>query len=68
MAALPARHRPALRWYTIRDHDPVLGVVDIDVVDTHGDSGPGSAWTCRARPGDPVGIRASGALYRGFQG
>ena len=64
VAALPARDRPALRWYTIRDHDPVLGVVDIDIM-THGDSGPGSAWTCRARRGDPVGIRAGGALYRG---
>ena len=64
VAALPAPDRPALRWYTIRDHDPVLGRVEIDIV-THGDSGPGSAWTCRARPGDPVGIRAGGALYRG---
>ena len=64
-----SRHddRPALRWYTIRDHDPVLGQVDIDIM-THGDSGPGSAWTCRARRGDPVGIRASGALYRGARG
>ncbi len=64
VAALPEADRPALRWYTIRDHDPVLGQVDLDIV-THGDNGPGSAWTCRARPGDPVGIRAGGALYRG---
>ncbi|MFL6168731.1 MAG: siderophore-interacting protein [Ornithinibacter sp.] len=64
VAALPEAERPALRWYTIRDHDPVLGHIDLDIV-THGDSGPGSAWTCRARPGDPVGIRAGGALYRG---
>ena len=66
VAALPAADRPALRWYTIRDHDPVLGQVDIDIM-THGDSGPGSAWTCRARRGDPVGLRASGALYRGCE-
>lgn len=64
VAAVAPAERPALRWYTIRDHDPVLGRVDIDIV-THGDSGPGSAWTCRARPGDPVGIRPSGALYGG---
>jgi NADPH-dependent ferric siderophore reductase len=66
VAALPAIDRPALRWYTIREHDPVLGRVDIDIM-THGDSGPGSAWTCRARRGDPVGIRTSGALYRGLE-
>lgn len=65
VAALPAVDRPALRWYTLREHDPVLGHVDIDIM-THGDSGPGSAWTCRARRGDPVGIRTSGALYRGL--
>jgi len=66
VAAIADADRPALRWYTIRDHDPVLGHVDIDIM-THGDSGPGSAWTCRARRGDPVGIRASGALYRGLE-
>ncbi len=66
VAELPADERPALRWYTIREQDPLAGTVDIDIV-THGDSGPGSAWTCRVRPGDPVGIRASGALYRGLE-
>jgi NADPH-dependent ferric siderophore reductase len=66
VAVLPVADRPALRWYTIRDHDPLLGQVDIDIM-THGDSGPGSAWTCRARRGDPVGLRASGALYRGCE-
>ncbi|HET6967269.1 MAG TPA: siderophore-interacting protein [Ornithinibacter sp.] len=66
VAAIPATDRPVLRWYTIREHDPVKGLVDIDIM-THGDSGPGSAWTRRVRPGDPVGIRTSGALYRGFE-
>ncbi|MBM6401696.1 siderophore-interacting protein [Phycicoccus sonneratiae] len=66
VAALPEEDRPALRWYTIREHDPARGRLDIDVV-THGDSGPGSAWATRARRGDPVGIRTSGALYRGFE-
>lgn len=66
VAAIPERDRPALRWYTIRDQDPLAGTVDIDIM-THGDSGPGSAWTCRARAGDEVGIRAGGALYRGLE-
>lgn len=66
VAAIAAADRPGLRWYTIREHDPLRGRVDIDIV-THGDSGPGSAWTCRARPGDVVGIRAGGALYRGLE-
>lgn len=66
VAGLPPADRPALRWYTIRDHDAVRGTVDIDVL-THGDSGPGSAWACRARVGDPVGIRTCGALYRGVE-
>lgn len=66
VAAIAADVRPALRWYTIRDHDRARGRVDIDIM-THGDSGPGSAWTCRVRRGDPVGICTSGALYRGFE-
>ena len=66
VGTLAQADRPTLRWYTIRDHDPVLGQVQIDIM-THGNSGPGSAWTCRARRGDPVGIRPGGALYRGFE-
>lgn len=66
VAAIRDEDRPGLRWYTIRDHDPLRGRVDIDIM-THGESGPGSAWTCRARPGDAVGIRACGALYRGLE-
>ena len=64
VAAVPEPDRPALRWYTIRDHDPVRGRVEIDIM-THGDSGPGSAWTCRVRPGDPVGIRAAARCTAG---
>ncbi|MGL5864863.1 MAG: siderophore-interacting protein [Dermatophilaceae bacterium] len=66
LAELPASVRPDLRWYTIRSHDRAAARVDVDIV-THGDSGPGSAWACRVRPGDPVGLRASGALYRGLE-
>lgn len=64
VAALPSPTRPDLRWYTLRAHDPAARTVDVDVV-THGDTGPGSAWAVRVRPGDPVGLRAFGALYRG---
>ena len=66
IAELPEDERPDLRWYTIRSHDPAAARIEVDIV-THGDSGPGSAWTCRARRGDPVGFRASGALYRGLE-
>ena len=61
---LPATDRPDLRWYTVRHHDRDHGRIDVDVV-THGDSGPGSAWTLRARPGDEVGFHCGGALWRG---
>ncbi len=65
IAAIPEDVRPDLRWYTIRSHDRAAGRIDVDIV-THGDSGPGSAWTVRASVGDPAGFRASGALYRGL--
>jgi NADPH-dependent ferric siderophore reductase len=66
IADLAENDRPDLRWYTIRAHDRVAGRIEVDIV-THGDSGPGSAWTVRAAPGDRVGFRASGALYRGLE-
>lgn len=66
VADIPDGDRPDLRWYTIRSHDPLAGRIDVDIV-THGDSGPGSAWTMRARPGDVAGFRGSGALYRGHE-
>ena len=46
IAAIPEDVRPDLRWYTIRSHDRAAGRIDVDIV-THGDSGPGSAWTVR---------------------
>lgn len=64
VARIAEPERPDLRWYTIRSHDPARGRIDVDIV-THGDSGPGSAWTVRARSGDRAGFRGSGALYRG---
>lgn len=65
IADIPQDDRPDLRWYTIRSHDPAAARIEVDIV-THGDSGPGSAWTVRAAAGDRVGFRASGALYRGL--
>lgn len=62
VAEIPDEDRPALRWYTVRRHDPVAGTVDVDIV-THGTSGPGSAWALSATPGDRVGFRQCGALF-----
>ena len=62
VSALPAERRPELRWYTIRKFRPARHEIDVDVV-THGDSGPGSRWIRRARPGDTVGIFTCPALW-----
>lgn len=66
IADMPEGERPNLRWYTIRAHHAVNRTIDVDVV-THGDSGPGSAWACAAQPGDRVGFRSGGALFRGHE-
>ena len=66
IAAMPEDEQPDLRWYTVRELRPEVGEIDVDIV-THGESGPGSAWALRAAPGDVVGFRSSGALYRGFE-
>lgn len=63
IAAMPEHQRPELRWYTVAEHRPALGELDVDVV-LHGDAGPGTAWARRATVGDPVGFRSGGALYR----
>lgn len=56
-----ARRLPVdVRWYTIRR---LRGAdMDIDIV-VHGDSGPGTAWALRARPGDSVGVRFHGHCH-----
>lgn len=66
IADMAEAERPNLRWYTIRAHHAVNRTIDVDIV-THGDSGPGSAWACAARPGDRVGFRSGGALFRGHE-
>ncbi|WP_163510766.1 siderophore-interacting protein [Fodinicola acaciae] len=53
--AMPAAVRPPMRTYTIRNHRPEAGEVDVDFV-LHGDTGPASSWAGRARAGDRVVI------------
>ncbi len=62
VAALPEDTRPDLRWYTIRKLDKDKKLIDVDVV-THGDSGPGSRWIRRARPGTTAGMFTCPALW-----
>jgi NADPH-dependent ferric siderophore reductase len=58
----PKARRPWVRNYTIRAFRPAEREVDIEVA-VHGDTGPGSAWAGRARPGDPAGIFDEGISY-----
>ncbi len=51
-ALLPTA-RPRLRRYTIREHRPELGEVDMDFV-LHGPEQLASGWAERVRPGDEV--------------
>lgn len=60
---LPQESRPAVRWYTVRDHRPDIGEVDVDVV-THGDAGPGSAWVLRAEVGSAAAFQTGTSAYR----
>jgi NADPH-dependent ferric siderophore reductase len=50
---------PVYRKYTIRTIDAASGRLAIDFV-LHGDTGPGSAWAARARPGDVIGMIGPG--------
>jgi NADPH-dependent ferric siderophore reductase len=58
----PKSRRPWVRNYTVRDHRPADGELDIEFA-LHGDDGPASAWAARARPGDPAGIIEEGYSY-----
>ncbi|GAA1182402.1 siderophore-interacting protein [Nesterenkonia xinjiangensis] len=65
VTAIPEAQRPELRWYTIRDHRPDAGEIDVDIV-LHGsdpESGPGSRWASRAEPGDTVGFAEGNGIY-----
>lgn len=54
--------RPDLRWYTLSDHRPEVGEVDIDIVSS-GHDGPGARWTSRVRVGEEVGVRVQTGPY-----
>ncbi|GAB3190665.1 siderophore-interacting protein [Nesterenkonia suensis] len=65
VSALSEADRPELRWYTIRDHRPDDGEIDVDIV-LHGsgpESGPGSRWAEAAQPGDTVGFAEGNGMY-----
>jgi NADPH-dependent ferric siderophore reductase len=62
VAELPAAARPHLRWYSVRDHRPQVGELDVDMV-THGDNGRASHWAENVRVGDEAGFVESGYLY-----
>ena len=61
--AIDKEKRPNLRWYTVRALHPEEATVDVDVV-THGDSGHGSRWVCRAQAGDTAGFFTCNDLWR----
>ncbi len=52
---IPEPERPPTRGYTIRSHDPGLGVVSIDF-GLHGGSGPAVRWVESAAPGDVLAM------------
>jgi len=52
--------KPVVRTYTVRNHDPVAGEVDVDFV-LHADHGAASHWAINARPGDKVGFAGPGS-------
>ncbi len=60
--ALAARHRPALRTYTIRGYDEGRAELTMDVV-YHGDEGLAGPWAAAARPGDEVIFLGPGGGY-----
>ncbi|MGK5530424.1 siderophore-interacting protein [Streptomyces sp. URMC 129] len=52
---LPPEERAVMRTYTVRDHRPDEGELDIDFV-LHDIAGPASGWARDARPGDPLTV------------
>src|SRR5919201_774261 len=60
--ALSEHVRPIMRTYTLRAHRAEHAEFDEDFV-LHGTNGPGSAFACRARPGDEIGVGAPNRDY-----
>jgi NADPH-dependent ferric siderophore reductase len=61
--AVPEEERPWMRSFTVRGHDPVGGVLDVDFV-LHGSSGPATRWAATAGPGQVLGRYGPSAVYR----
>ncbi|MDR1189740.1 MAG: siderophore-interacting protein [Bifidobacteriaceae bacterium] len=55
----------AVRNYTVREHRPESGEIDIDFV-AHGDTGIGAVWARRAKPGDTVALIDQGCGFSLF--
>ncbi|MGH3350723.1 MAG: siderophore-interacting protein [Nocardioides sp.] len=51
--------RPPLRNYTVREHRPDLGEIDVDFV-VHGDLGIAGPWAAKAEPGERVVLMDQG--------
>ncbi len=65
VALIPEELRPDVRWYTVRQHRPSVGQVDVDMV-LHGEgevSGPAGRWASRAQRGDIVGFCECKGVY-----
>ncbi|GAB2472847.1 siderophore-interacting protein [Xylanimonas ulmi] len=54
--------RPVLRAYTVREHRPEIGELDIDFV-AHGDDGVAGPWAQRAQPGERVALLDQGVGF-----
>jgi NADPH-dependent ferric siderophore reductase len=52
---IPAAQRPVGAYYTVREWRPDDAEIDVLVLDHHGE-GVASAWSRRARPGDPAAL------------
>ena len=52
---IPEDVRPDLRWYTVAEHRPSVGEIDVDVV-VHDHAGPAGTWARTARPGDVLSL------------
>ncbi|MEU6149175.1 siderophore-interacting protein [Actinosynnema sp. NPDC047251] len=61
--ALPEAERPWMRSYTVREHHPDTGEIDVDFV-LHADAGPATRWARTAKPGDTLGRYGPSAVYR----
>ncbi|MGO1943228.1 MAG: siderophore-interacting protein [Ancrocorticia sp.] len=62
MAQTKSETRPVLRNYTVRNHRPEAGELDIDFV-AHGDIGEAGPWAQQAQPGEKIVILDQGCGF-----